>query len=155
MISLMKKVLLLLLVLSVPVFAADFPSWMAGSWRLDAHGTRVEEQWTTAAGGIMIGMSKTVPAKGKTMFEFVRIAEVDGKLAYLAMPDGQLPTTFPLKSSTDSRIVFENPQHDFPQRVIYWRAGEKLCARIEGTMNGKAEGEEWCYSREARPGGVR
>jgi hypothetical protein len=44
------------------------------------------------------------------------------------------------------RVVFENPAHDFPQRVIYWKDGNDLCARIEGTMNGKAESEEWKWS---------
>ena len=128
-------------------FAGDMPTWMAGSWQLDTDGVRVEEHWTTANGGIMIGMSKTVPEKGRTTFEFVRITTVDGKLAYLAMPQARPATTFPLKSASDLRIVFENLEHDFPQRIIYWRKGEKLCARTEGTMNGKVEGEEWCYSR--------
>jgi len=140
------KRLLFLLALSTPAFAA-FPIWMAGDWSLDAHGTRVEEHWTKADGNLMLGMSKTVTSKGKVNFEFLRVAEVDGKLAYIAMPQGNPPTTFPLKSSEATRIVFENLKHDFPQRVIYWRDGEKLCARIEGNMGGKAEGEEWCYSR--------
>jgi hypothetical protein len=126
------KTLLLLIALS------NFPAWMAGSWRLG----NVEEQWTTADGGVMLGMSKTAGAK-RTEFEFLRIAEVDGKLAYIAMPQGRPATVFPLKSSEASRVVFENLHHDFPQRILYWRKGEQLCARIEG--DGK--GEEWCYTR--------
>jgi hypothetical protein len=132
----MKKALLIL----------TFPLWMAGSWRLDDRGTRVEEVWTNANGNLMLGMSKTVTAKGKVNFEFVRIAEVDGKLAYIAQPQGQPLTTFPLKSLDATRVVFENLKHDFPQRILYWRKGEQLCARIEGNMGGKVEGEEWCYS---------
>jgi hypothetical protein len=127
--------------------AADFPEWMAGSWRVDTGESVVEESWTGSAGGLMLGMSKTVRAKGKTAFEFLRIAEVDGKLAYLAMPGGRPATAFPLRTAGPSRVVFENLQHDFPQRIIYWRDGEKLCARTEGTIKGKMEGEEWCYAR--------
>ena len=127
--------------------AADLPKWMAGSWRLDTPEARVEEHWTAPGGGMMLGMSRTVSAKGKTSFEFLRIAEVEGKLAYLAMPQGRPATSFPLKSAGASRLVFENPAHDFPQRILYWRDGAKLCARIEGTLHGKSEGEEWCYTR--------
>lgn len=104
---------------------------------------------TAPGGGVMLGMGKTVRAKGRTAFEFLRIVEVDGKLAYLAQPNGQPPTSFPLRSMTASRVVFENPAHDFPQRIIYWRDGKKLCARTEGTVKGKAEAEQWCYERMA------
>ena len=142
------KVLLLTLLFAAPVLAADLPGWMAGFWRLDApDGTRVEEHWTSTGGGMMLGMSKTVPAKGKTSFEFLRIGEHEGKLAYFAMPQGRPATIFPLRSNDASRVVFENLAHDFPQRIIYWRDGKKLCARIEGKIKGEVEGEQWCYSR--------
>jgi hypothetical protein len=43
-------------------------------------------------------------------------------------------------------VEFENLAHDFPQRIIYWRADKNLCARVEGTIRGEKEGEEWCWS---------
>ena len=43
--------------------------------------------------------------------------------------------------------MFENAAHDFPQRVLYWRDGEALVARIEGTIAGKEKSEEWRFSR--------
>ena len=95
----------------------------------------------------MLGMSKTVNANGKLEFEFLRIVNDGGKPAYLAMPQGRPATTFAFKSESANRIVFENLKHDFPQRIIYWRDGENLCARIEGTMQGKLEGQDWCYLR--------
>jgi len=144
------KIVALLLVLSATsAVAGTLPRWMTGSWQLDQDGMRVEEHWTADDGGIMLGMSKTVPAKGKIAFEFLRITEVDGKLAYLAMPQGRPVTVFPLKTAEPTRLVFENPEHDFPQRILYWRSGEQLCARIEGTVDGKAASEEWCYTRMA------
>ena len=48
---------------------------------------------------------------------------------------------------TATRVVFENLSHDFPQRIIYSRKGKQLCARIEGTLQGKEEGEEWCWDK--------
>ena len=44
------------------------------------------------------------------------------------------------------RVVFENPTHDFPQRIIYWKDGADLRARIEGTQNGKEGSQEWRWS---------
>jgi len=63
------------------------------------------------------------------------------------MPQANPPTPFPMKSSDKTRIVFENLEHDYPQRILYWRDGEKLCARTEGEIDGKSEAEEWCYAR--------
>jgi hypothetical protein len=45
------------------------------------------------------------------------------------------------------QAIFENPQHDFPQRVIYRRDGESLFARIEGQMGGTQRAVEWRYKK--------
>jgi hypothetical protein len=122
-------------------------SWMAGSWVGTTQGVEMEEHWTAAKGGSMIGIHRDV-AKGRTVsFEFLRIEMVKDQITYLSMPGGRSPATpFPLKELSGSRVVFENPAHDFPQRIIYWKDGNDLRARIEGTMNGKAGSEEWRWS---------
>ena len=46
------------------------------------------------------------------------------------------------------RVVFENRQHDFPQRILYWLdPGGALHARIEGPQGGKTVSEEWVWTR--------
>lgn len=125
---------------------AVLPTWISGWWAGDIDGVRMEEVWTTPANGLMVGMHRDVLG-GKVAFEFLRIEQRDGSLVYKAMPGGRPATDFPLKSATDKKIIFENPKHDFPRRIIYWREGDKLCARVEGTMQGKEAGEQWCWSR--------
>jgi ADP-ribose pyrophosphatase len=121
-------------------------SWMAGHWSGNAGGVSMEEWWTSGKGGLMLAVHRDVTAKG-THFEFLRIEEKDGAITYLASPQGQPGTPFPLKELSTQRVVFENPTHDFPQRIIYWRKGASLCARVEGMMNGKVEGEESCWKK--------
>src|SRR6476646_3452218 len=145
----MKTTALLLMLAAVsvdPLSRASFPDWMAGSWGGVIDGTTMEEHWTSPSGGMMLGMHRDVKSGAKTEFEFLRIERQDHKLVYQAMPYGHPPTPFPLKTMDASRVVFENPQHDFPQRIIYWRKDEKLCARVEGTIGGKQESEEWCWA---------
>ena len=122
-------------------------AWMAGSWSGSARGIEMEEHWTAPKGDSMIGIHRDV-GKGKTMsFEFLRIEQQGDQIVYLSMPNGRSPATpFPLKDASANRVVFENPKHDFPQRIIYWKDGNDLRARIEGTMNGKAGSEEWRWS---------
>ena len=149
MIRHMKKTAIVLSVIGMAASAAadEFPSFMAGTWSLSNGGVVVEEHWTDARGNLMVGMNRTTKDEGKASFEFLRIEKRDGKLAYVAMPSGKEPTVFPLKSLTSSRVTFENLAHDFPQRIIYWRDQDRLCARVEGDLGGKIGGEEWCWTR--------
>lgn len=60
---------------------------------------------------------------------------------------------FPASEVTDSSVVFENAEHDFPQRIGYRRVGgDSLVAWIEGTAGGKARRVEFPYRRAACPG---
>ena len=126
----------------------DDLSWMAGSWTgTDARGVHMEEHWTAPKGNSMIGIHRDVAGGRTRLFEFLRIEQQTDQIVYLSMPNGRSPATpFPLKEVSGSRVVFENPTHDFPQRIISWKDGNDLRARIEGTMNGKPGSEEWRWS---------
>lgn len=138
-----------------PVHASQAPprtvaqlSWIAGCWTRTLPDGVNEEHWMKPAGGSLLGMSRTVRGGRTTEFEFLRIAEVDGSLAYIAKPSGQAEATFPVKTLTEREVVFENPMHDFPQRVIYRHTGDgSVSARIEGTMNGQLRGMDFPYAR--------
>jgi len=108
-------------------------AWLQGCWRIDAGSRIVEEQWSAPRGGTLLGSSRTV-RDGKTIeHEFVILRETaDGRLAYEVSPSGRAPTVFTSISLDDAGVVFENLQHDFPQRVAYQRKGDDLLAWIEG-----------------------
>ena len=55
-------------------------------------------------------------------------------------PQGQATTVFVSTQIGPASVVFENLQHDFPQRVAYQRQGADLLAWIEGPANGAAGG---------------
>lgn len=130
-----------LVALNADVMNADIDrlAWLSGCWAAQNAEEGSIEYWSSPAGGVMLGASKTVK-DGKTVaHEFIQIRALDsGKLAYVAKPSGQAEATFTLASVSDREFVFENPQHDFPQRISYRlvRPGE-LLARIEGTHSGK------------------
>jgi Domain of unknown function (DUF6265) len=95
----------------------------------------------------MFGMTRTIRG-GKTVFsEFQRISVEEGKLTYTARIGTQRVTPFPLKWMTESEVVFENPAHDFPQRILYRKANGGLFARIEGIDKGKERHQDFPYKR--------
>lgn len=126
-------------------------AWLAGCWAAEGKETGSGEHWMAPAGGTMLGVGRTVK-NGKTVdFEFMQLRSTpDGKLVFIALPSGQRETTFALLSSTPEALVFENLQHDFPQRVIYrWVSSERLMARIEGMRSGVLRGIDFSLKRTA------
>jgi hypothetical protein len=124
-------------------------AWMAGSWSGAKDGVTSEEHWTSPAGGGLVGMHKDVRDGRMTGFEFLRVTvDAAGKICYVSSPGGAPPTSFCAVEIGDRRVMFENLQHDFPQRILYWQdeAG-KLKARIEGPLLGRETAEEWTWSR--------
>ena len=121
--------------------------WMTGTWVSESARGKVAETWLGPGNGLMVAANLSTFANGRKSFEFLRIAETPAGFSYFASPDGRPPTEFKLKESGEKRVVFENAAHDFPQRILYWRDGDALVARIEGTMKGEKRQQEWRFTR--------
>jgi hypothetical protein len=128
----------------------DRLAWLAGQWRLEKNGRVVDEQWMAPAGGLMLGMSRTV-TKGRVLeYEFLQIREgPGGELFFVAQPARQKEAAFKLVTQSDTEVTFENREHDFPQVIGYGlRTDGSLLAYIEGP---KADGTirriEYSYRR--------
>ena len=126
----------------------DRIAWLQGCWRSTRGEATVEEQWMAPRGGAMLGMGRTVRGSKLVEYELVLITEQEGRLAYEAHPSGQPTATFMATTATDTSVVFENPQHDFPQRVGYRRNGaDALDAWVEGQADGKSRRVDFSYQR--------
>lgn len=124
-------------------------AWLAGCWASEGAEPGSGEQWMAPAGGTLLGMSRTVKGGKTVAHEFMQIREIEpGRLAFIANPSGQAETTFPLLRLTASEVVFENPKHDFPQRVLYrLEENGRLRGRIEGLSNGQPKGVDFPMRR--------
>lgn len=125
--------------------AADL-SWLAGYWLSCDGGREVSETWSDPRAGVMIGSAVTV-SDGLSSWEFMTIGPSESGVSFFASPKGQAPSEFPAIELSNERAVFENPSHDFPQRVIYTRTGEILSGRIEGEIDGEAQSADWTYRK--------
>ena len=123
----------------------DDLSWMAGHWGATIDGVEMEEVWLAPKGGVMVGMHRDAKPS-KASFEFMRIAVTPEGIVFLAQPGGRPATPFPLVEASPTCAVFENPKHDYPQRIIYSLEEGRLCARVEG--EGQPP-ESWCWSRRS------
>jgi hypothetical protein len=117
-------------------------AWLDGCWTGTVNQRDFREQWSPLRGGVLLGFGSTVFQGKLQSYEHLRIElRVDG-VYYVAIPSGQKEDAFKLVSITtddkDTIFTFANPDHDFPQRIIYRRGTEGwLYATIEGKLKGE------------------
>ena len=106
--------------------------WIAGHWCGQFGEEIIQEVWLPPHGGVAIGVGRTLTRDRTTGFEYFRIAKIDGVLSFVAQPGGQPPTVFRRTDGGERWVRFENPEHDFPQRIEYRREGNLLYAEAAG-----------------------
>lgn len=106
--------------------------WLVGHWCTQEQGRLTEELWLPGYGGTYLGVGRTRTKDSTLSFEYLRIVELDGTPQLLAQPGGRPPTHFVLTFSDSSSARFENPKHDFPQRITYKRDAQRLTATVAG-----------------------
>jgi hypothetical protein len=137
------------LALAAPTLAAtaDAPlDWLTGCWRSDsADGRWTVEQWEKLADGAMSGTGSSGKGSETGNSEVMRIT-LDGNAAiFTASPNGAPPVDFRESQRGSQSITFENPSHDYPQRIRYWREGEALAA--ETSLKDGSQPMRWTYRR--------
>jgi hypothetical protein len=122
-------------------------SWLSGCWEGRDGDSLLEEHWSKPEGQSMLGFGRTIKNNKTASYEFLQIREEMGGLVYLPQVQGAPPVQFRLSSYDKDKFVFENPTHDFPQRIIYERQNLMLLAAIEGLQKGKPVREEFLMKR--------
>lgn len=113
--------------------AIDRAGWLAGCWEMRARNRVTMEMWMPPSGGTMLGASRTTAGGATREFEHLRLHAAGDTLVYTALPSGQHEASFRSTTVSATALVFENPAHDFPQKITYRRVGEdSVIARVEG-----------------------
>lgn len=127
-------------------------AWLAGTWSsTDDHGARTEESWTVPRGTIMPGTSHTEDAAGETRsWESLRIERRGEVVQYVALPAGaEAETAFHAVELQPGLAVFENAEHEYPQRITYALEREGVLRATVSDIHG-ANQHSWVFHREPR-----
>jgi hypothetical protein len=118
----------------------DDVRWLQGCWELTRGASRVVEKWTPPDGNMMLGESRMTSNGVERESEKLRLFTRGDTLVYEATPSRQQMTEFRTTAWKGEEIVFANPAHDFPQRIVYrgWgpipcSPGSKATATVAGT----------------------
>lgn len=140
---------LLLAVMPPPSASAapiDSLEWMCGTWGDPAESL---ESWLAPVDGLMLGVNRTVRPGKMPFFEFLRIEQRPEGIVFVASPLGRAGTDFPLQDLGAERVAFENPEHDFPQRIAYWLEGDSLVAEASAGEGESRQVQSFRWARRA------
>jgi hypothetical protein len=144
------KIISILVFFTISVFAQDesITKLFPGKWQIDTDKSEFFEEWELINGTELIGKSYSTEDGVKVMSENIYLKKFADHWAYVAIPKSQTITLFALTEYSESKFIFENKEHDFPQRIIYeFTADGKLNAAIEGMMDGEFMRREFTFIR--------
>ena len=122
-------------------------AFMTGDWESGAPDLKFEERWTEEAGGLMLGVSRTLKGDRAVGFEFLRVEFRENGVVYVAQPGGRSKTEFKLTVSDGKSATFENPAHDHPKLIRYSLTDDgSLRVDVEG-----GEGKQSLIFRRVQP----
>ncbi len=117
-------------------------AWLTGTWENKTPRGSIYETWTKVNDAELSGKSYVLKEKDTVVFETIRLVREQGNLFYIPTVKDQnqgLPVRFAAKTISETQLVFENPEHDFPQTISYTRiSADSLVAEISGNKNGQA-----------------
>jgi hypothetical protein len=126
--------------------------WLGGCWEFKTQAVHHQEQWLSPAGGTMIGMGRMVKNGKLAFFEFMELRQDGPNLVFTAHPSGQKTTTFQVTAASATEATFENPDHDFPQKIEYrLTKPDFLEVTVSGLVKGKNRVERFQFTRVSCP----
>lgn len=125
--------------------------WLTGTWENSTPEGNIYEAWSGTNGSGLSGVSYMLKDKDTIVFENIRLVEEQGTLFYIPAVKDQnngLPIRFAATTISESQMIFENPQHDFPQVISYTKiTADSLVAEISATNNGQVRRETFPMKR--------
>lgn len=126
-------------------------NWLLGTWENVSPEGSLTETWKKANDSVYGGRTSFTAGKDTLFTETIRLEEANGKFAYLTAvsnQNGGNSIRFDMTSITDDQIVFENPTHDFPQKITYNKINnDSLVAQIAGKSKGREASETFPMKR--------
>ncbi len=100
-------------------FSQTFFQQLVGDWAGEAFGGELHTTWKESAEGDYFGYGVFIDDGDTTYSEELRFFSVGKKQYLVAVPSDFDPFIFEAKSISDSEMLFENTNHQNPQKIWY------------------------------------
>jgi hypothetical protein len=128
-------------------------NWLLGHWENTTPEGYLTETWTKTNDSTFSGQTYFIINKKDTVHnESIVLTQVNDELIYRPTVKGQNndePVDFKLNSDIENAFSFENPKHDYPQKIVYKKTTENsLVATISGMQQGKQSSESYPMKKQ-------
>jgi hypothetical protein len=125
--------------------------WLLGNWENKSATGDLLESWKKINDSIYDGESYFIKGKDTLHFEKIQMKQKGEALFYIATIRGQnndKPVTFKHNDTITKQLVFENPKHDYPQKIIYSQiTKDSIIIQISGIQQGKPSSERFSMKK--------
>lgn len=128
-------------------------NWLIGQWEKTTPEGYLTETWSKVNDSTFSGQAYFIIKEKDTVHnETIILTQVNEELIYRPTVKGQNndePVDFKLTSDAENTFSFENPKHDYPQKIVYKKVNDKsLVATVSGTQQGKSSSESYPMSKK-------
>lgn len=122
-------------------------SWLLGKWDAKTADGTLSENWKKVNDSTFQGESFFIKDKDTLHSESILLQQKGDELFYNATVKGQndnKAVPFKLMTGNEKQLAFENPKHDYPQKITYDLINkDSLTASISGIQLGKPSSEKF------------
>lgn len=126
--------------------------WLVGSWEQKLPEGILTENWTKTNDSTYTGESYFIKQKDTLHSEKIVLTQKNDAVLYIPTVTGQNndePVTFTMTSEAENTFSFENPTHDYPQKITYKKINDtSLIATISGKQQGKQSQESYPMTKK-------
>ena len=145
----MKKVILSLLILlffascgkSKEVSKIVGSDWLIGKWENKSDQGNLLEIWKKKNDSLFIGESYFIKEKDTLHSEKMELQQKGENLIYVSTIKGQnedKPITFKHNITIEKQLVFENPNNEYPRKIVYKPiAKDRIFIEVSGMQQDK------------------
>lgn len=101
---------------------------LEGNWLIQKNNSAILESWTKVSATEYTGKNFVIRNGDSTLNENLTVTFDGNSIKYIVMLMGQnngKTVTFTLTKIENETYYFENPEHDFPKRIVYAFVGDK------------------------------
>lgn len=152
----MKQFLFTCVLVAFAAFASgqsanDFQKleWLVGKWiKVNTKpGRSGFERWEATNPGSMKGLGLTLNGNDTVFIERLQLLARDNAIYYVAdVDENKALTYFKLTAISNNGFTCEDPNHDFPKKIVYELAGKKL----KVTTSGNGKSTDFFFEKEQR-----
>ncbi|WP_432671436.1 DUF6265 family protein [Flavobacterium sp. SM2513] len=119
--------------------------WFLGRWENNSAEGNLSESWKKLNDSTFSGESYFVIENDTVFAETIQLEERNSQLTLVVSVPNQnkeQPVAFKLTENSGNKLIFENPKHDFPTKIIYNQVGsDSMVAEISGMKEGVLKSE--------------